>query len=88
MRMAPETQGATYTIFLVAVEEIQNIPCYRAIPNLSRIVKDIPHNVGCVFLATDKTRAREKISIRGAGDYAFGHMAARLTVTRPCQTEF
>ena len=88
MRMAPETQGATYTIFLVAVEEILNIPCDRTVPNLSRIVKDIPHDVGGVFLAADKTRARKKVSVRGAGDYAFGHMAARLTVTRPCQTEF
>ena len=60
MRMAPETQGATYTIFLVAVEEIQNIPCDRAIPNLSRIVKDFPHDVGGVFLAADKTRAGKR----------------------------
>ena len=88
MRMAPETQGATYTIFLVAVEEIQNIPCDRAIPNLSRIVKDIPHDVGGVILAADKTRTRKKGSVRGASDNAFGHMAARKTVTRPCQTEF
>ena len=85
MRMAPETQGATYTIFLVAVEEIQNIPCDRAIPNLSRIVKDFPHGV---FLAADKTRARKKVSVRGASDNAFGHMAARKTVTRSRQSKF
>ena len=88
MRMAPETQGATYTIVLVAIEEILNIPCDRTVPNLNRIIKDVPHNVGSIFLATDKTRAREEVSIRGASDNAFGHMAARLTVTRPCQTEF
>ena len=86
--MAPITQGAAFAINLVAIEEILNIPCNRTAPNLSRIVKDIPHDVGCIFLAADKTRAREEVSIRGAGDYAFGHMAARLTVTRPCQTEF
>lgn len=88
MRMAPETQGATYTIFLVTVEEIQNIPCDRAVPNLSWIVKDIPHDVGGVFFAADKTRAREKVSVRGASDNAFGHMAARKTVTRSRQSKF
>lgn len=88
MRMAPKTQGAAFAIFLVAIEKILNIPCDHTIPNLNRIIKDVPHNVGSIFLAADKTRAREKVSVRGAGDYAFGHMAARLTVTRPCQTEF
>ena len=88
MRMAPKTQGAAFAIFLVAIEEILNIPCDRTVPNLSRIVKDIPHDVGGVFFAADKTRARKKVSVRGASDNAFGHMAARKTVTRSRQSKF
>ena len=87
VRVATETDGAPFAIFLVTAEEIQDIAGHRSTPNLFGIIKDIPQNVGRIRLACNKPRAGEKVTVRGTGDNAFGHLAAGRAVALPSKPE-
>ena len=75
--VAAETDGTSLAVVLVAVEKVPDVLGDGAAVNLFGSVGNVPHHVGRVGLGRNESRAREEVPVRGAGDNAFGHLAAR-----------
>ena len=85
--MTAEADGTSLAIFLVPVEEVQDIAGDRPAPNRCRIVEHVSQNIGRIRLARNEPRAGEKVPVRGTGNNTLGHLAARLAVALPRKPE-